>query len=331
MAMTPTQVDVAVVGSVNIDLVASVARLPIPGETVAAHLYAQFPGGKGSNQAVAAARLGRRVAFVGLTGDDAESSEVRAALVSRSVDVTYLRTEPGAPTGRALVVVDDAAENTIVVVGGANMCLAPAHIEAAGDVLRTARVVVAQLEIPVETVTAAARASTGIFVLNPAPARPLPAELMERVDVLVLNETEYEVLAGHPLPEDPHELGCRLAASGWRCTVVVTLGARGCLVWQGSGEVARVPAPVVPVVDTTGAGDTFIGALADALSRDEPPLTAARWAVHAASRSVGALGATTAMPDRADVLAAMQTVGDGASSPEPWVAPRSEEAAAEHR
>jgi ribokinase len=328
--MAPTQVDVAVVGSVNIDLVASVARLPLPGETVSADDFAQFPGGKGSNQAVAAARLGRRVAFVGLIGDDAEAREVRSALERGSVDVTHLRTEPGTPTGRALVVVDEAAENTIIVVGGANMRLTPAHVEAAGDVVRNARVVVAQLEVPVETVTAAARLSGGRFVLNPAPARQLPAELLERVDVLVLNETEYEVVAGDPLPDDPAELGSRLASSGWRCTVVVTLGARGCLVWDG-GEVSHVPAPVVPVVDTTGAGDTFIGALADALSRDEPPLTAARWAVHAASRSVGALGATTAMPDRAAVLAAMQSAGDGTSSAEPQGPLRSEEAPAEQR
>ncbi|WP_369134597.1 ribokinase [Modestobacter sp. I12A-02662] len=327
--MTPTQVDVAVVGSVNIDLVASVARLPLPGETVSADDFAQFPGGKGSNQAVAAARLGRRVAFVGLIGDDAEAGEVRAALERGSVDVTHLQVEPGTPTGRALVVVDEAAENTIIVVGGANMRLTPAHVEAAGDVVRGARVVVAQLEVPVETVTAAARLSGGRFLLNPAPARQLPAELLDLVDVLVLNETEYEVVAGHPLPEDPAELGSRLASSGWQCLVVVTLGARGCLVWDG-GEVASVPAPVVPVVDTTGAGDTFIGALADALSRDEPPLTAARWAVHAASRSVGALGATTAMPDRAAVLAAVRSAGDGGPT-EPEGSLLSEEAPAEQR
>lgn len=329
--MTPTQVDVAVVGSVNVDLVASVARLPHPGETVLASSLAQFPGGKGSNQAVAAARLGRRVAFVGLIGDDAEGGQVRAALESRSVDVTHLRTQQGAPTGRALVVVDDSAENTIVVVGGANMRLAPAHIEEAEEVLRAARVVVAQLEVPVETVTAAARLSPGTFLLNPAPAQALPAELVERVDVLVVNETEFEVVTGQPLPDDPAELGPRLTGAGWRCTVLVTLGARGCLVWAGGGAATHVPAPVVPVVDTTGAGDTFIGALADALSRDEPPLAAARWAVYAASRSVGALGATTAMPDRDDVLAAMHSASDGASSPEAWVAPRGEEAAAEHR
>lgn len=328
VAMTPTQVDVAVVGSVNIDLVASVPRLPLPGETVPAHSYAQFPGGKGSNQAVAAARLGRRVALVGLTGDDAESGEVRSALRNASVDLTHLATEAGVPTGRALVVVDEDAENTIVVVGGANMRLTPAHLEAAADLLRTARVVLAQLEVPLETVTAAARASEGTFVLNPAPAAPLPAELMQDVDVLVLNETEYEVVAGHPLPDQDGELATRLAASGWRCTVVVTLGARGCLVWEGD-DVVHVPAPVVPVVDTTGAGDTFTGALADALSREEPVLAAARWAVHAASRSVGALGATTAMPDRADVLAAMHGAGE---PPDPSRASRrQEEAPADHR
>ncbi len=309
--MAPMEVHVVVVGSTNVDLVASVARLPQPGETVPALSYDEFLGGKGSNQAIAAARLGRHVSFVGLVGDDREGAVVRAALRAETIDDAHLGTQAQVPTGRAIVLVDDAAENAIVVVGGANQSVTPAHVERASDVLRAASVVVAQLEIPVEAVTAAARAAAGTFVLNPAPARALPADLLDRVDVLVVNETEYEVVTGHPLPEEPAALGDQLRGLGLRCAVVVTLGARGALVWEGA-DVVHVPARLVPVVDTTGAGDTFIGALADALSRGEPPVAAARWAAHAASFAVGSLGATTGMPTRADVLAAMERSGDGA-------------------
>lgn len=308
--MTPTEVDVVIVGSANVDLVLSVAHLPRPGETVTALSSEQFPGGKGSNQAVAAARLGRAVSFVGLVGDDVEGSMARSALVAEHVDDTHLRTEAGIATGRAVVLVDQRAENSIVVVGGANDRLTPGHVEAAAETLGAASVVVAQLEIPLDTVTAAARLAGGTFVLNPAPAQVLPAELLALVDVLVVNETEYRVVTGHDLPDDTAELARQLHLLAVTCVVVVTLGSRGALVWEG-GEVEHLPAPVVPVVDTTGAGDTFIGALADAISRGDHPLDAVRWAVAAASFSVGALGATTGMPRRQDVIAASEHVRQG--------------------
>lgn len=300
--MSPERVDVAVVGSVNIDLVASVTRLPLPGETVHAVGYDQFVGGKGGNQAVAAARLGRRVVFVGLTGSDPEGDAVRNALAAEDVDLAHLGVARDASTGRAIVLVDDRAENSIVVVGGANAALTPDHLEPAADALTRAAVVVAQLEVPVETVTAAARRAAGTFVLNPAPARELPRELLELVDVLVVNETEYEVVLGAPVPADHADIPAHVASKGLACTVVLTLGSRGALLCTGE-EVHALPAPTVPVVDTTGAGDTFIGALADALSRGEDAITAARWAVHAASLSVGSLGATTGMPTREEVVA----------------------------
>jgi ribokinase len=327
--MTPEQVDVAVVGSVNIDLVASVARLPMPGETVPAVAYDQFLGGKGSNQAIAAARLGRSVAFVGLIGDDREGASVRTMLRAEHVDVAYLGTEPGVPTGRAIVLVDAAAENSIVVVSGANGLLSPRHIAAAADLLARASVVVSQLEIRMETVVAAAQAAAGTFVLNPAPAQPLGADLLALVDVLVVNEIEYEVVTGHPLPEDPAEVARELAALDLPGSVVVTIGSRGALVWEGAG-VTHVPAPVVSVVDTTGAGDTFIGALADALSRGEALLPAARWAVHAAAVSVGALGATTGMPGPAEVLASVGRTTDPVPAVPPGGRDRAEEAGAHH-
>ncbi|MBC7291534.1 MAG: ribokinase [Actinotalea sp.] len=315
--MTPARVDVAVVGSVNIDLVATVARLPLPGETVPALGFEQFFGGKGSNQAVAAARLGRRVAFVGLTGEDAEGGAVRAALGAEGVDVSHLGTTAEAGTGRAIVLVADDAENSIVVVGGANAVLGEEHLTGAAEVLEQAAVVVAQLEVPVETVLAAARLAGGTVVLNPAPARALPRELLEAVDVLVVNEVEYEVVLGRPLPTDLADVPADVAASGLRGTVVVTLGGRGAVLCDGGEVVAEAP-PVVPVVDTTGAGDTFIGALADALSRREPPRDALRWAVHAASLSVGALGATTGMPSSEQVAESIRTSGP-TSAPVPPV------------
>lgn len=302
----PQRTDVAVVGSVNIDLVATVDALPRPGETVLAVDYAQFLGGKGSNQAVAAARLGRAVAFVGLVGDDAEAGTVRERLAAEGVATAHLRTAEGVPTGRAVVLVDAAAENSIVVVPGANGRLSPEHVRAAEETLAGAAVVVTQLEVPVETVLEAARVCRGTFLLNPAPAPrgALPPELLEHVDVLVVNEIEYEAVTGRPLPDDSAELAAELASDpGLPPAVVVTAGERGALVWDG--ELTHVPAPVVDVVDTTGAGDTFIGALADALSREVPLVEAARWAVHAAAISVGSLGATTGMPGAEAVAASL--------------------------
>ena len=314
--MTPVQVEIAVVGSVNIDLVASVARLPLPGETVHALGFEQFVGGKGGNQAVAAARLGRHVTFVGLTGDDIEGQTVRAALAAEGVDLTHLGTTSTVGTGRAIVLVGQDAENSIVVVGGANAALDPAYLTQAAEVLTSAAVVVAQLEVPVETVLAAAHHAAGTFVLNPAPAQELPTELLSLVDVLVVNETEYAVVLGRPLPEDLTEVEDHVAALGLRCAVVVTLGGRGAALCH-RGEVVRVPTPSVPVVDTTGAGDTFIGALADALSRHEPAPEALRWAVHAASLSVGALGATTGMPTREQVAASIAATSGDVAAPVP--------------
>lgn len=299
--MVPKQTDVAVVGSANVDLVATVAALPRPGETVAAVDYTQFLGGKGSNQAVAAARLGRKVAFVGLVGEDAEAALVRESLDVEGVDTEHLRAAAGEPTGRAVVLVDAAAENSIVIVAGANGRLAPEHVRAAAATVSAASVVVTQLEVPVDTVLEAARTCRGRFILNPAPApdpdAPLPRELLDLVDVLVVNEIEYEAVTGRPLPDDPAALASELAAdAALPAALVITAGERGALVWDG--VLTEIPAPRVDVVDTTGAGDTFIGALADALSREVPLVEAARWAVHAAAISVGSLGATTGMPRR---------------------------------
>lgn len=292
--------EVVVVGSVNLDHVASVASLPAPGETVLARGYAEFSGGKGGNQAIAAARLGRRVGFVGRIGDDAAGTQIRSALAAEGVGIDQLKTLKAESTGRAFVIVDSDAENSIVVIGGANARLERAHVDEAAGVLQEAAVVVAQLEVPIEAVRAAAEHARGTFVFNPAPAQPLDSELLRLVDVLVVNEGEFLLVSGHPVSDDLTIMTETLRTSPLPGAVVVTLGGRGALVWSDN-VLTLVDAPVVDVVDTTGAGDTFVGALADALAREEPLLRAARWAVAAASISATSWGATTGMPDHAAV------------------------------
>lgn len=307
--MLRTRPEIIVVGSVNLDLVVTVPTLPRPGETVLARNHIEFPGGKGGNQAIAAARLGRRVAFVGRIGRDAAGDLVRDALIDEGVDVSELIPLADEATGRAFVLVDAHAENSIVVIAGANAGLRPDHIDEAAESLQQAAVVVAQLEVPVDAVRAAARHSRRLFILNPAPAQPLDDDLLRLVDVLVVNESEFEVVTGQPASDDQQAMEAVLDRSGLRGSVVVTLGAQGALVWH-AGKVTSVPAPSVRVVDTTGAGDTFVGALADALARGEALLDAARWAVSAASLSTESLGATTGMPESPDVLKLLATMTD---------------------
>lgn len=294
---------VAVIGSANLDLVVTTAALPRPGETVHATGYQEFPGGKGSNQAVAAARMGAAVSFVGAVGRDAAGDLLRAALEAEGVSVDGLAVI-AAPTGRALVMVDAGAENSIVIVGGANAEVGPDEVARASSTIDAAAVVVCQLEIPMDAVIAAAHACRGTFVLNPAPAQECDASLLALTDVLVVNEVEFECVLGRRLPDDLAEL-TGFPPPGVRGAVVVTLGGRGAAVWAGD-DVRLLTAPAVEVVDTTGAGDTFVGALAAEMARGAGVLDAARLAVVAGSLSVRALGATSGMPDRDSVLAAAQ-------------------------
>lgn len=303
--------EVVVVGSANVDLVASVTALPRPGETVLATSYAEYPGGKGANQAIAAARLGRQVAFIGRVGEDEQADLVRSALEKEGIDVERLLPLPDAATGRALIAVDGDAENSIVVVPGANAALRPENVMREQQILAAAAVVVAQLEVPLETVRAAASLTNGRFVFNPAPAVQLDAELLSLVDVLVVNEGEFAVVADAAVTDDLDALHGVLAKAELPCAVVITLGARGAVVWE-DGTLVSVSAPTVDVVDTTGAGDTFVGALADALVRGESLSSAASWAVAAASISTQSLGATTGMPvpeQVREVLAQLNAVG----------------------
>jgi ribokinase len=282
---------IALVGSINLDMVVGVDRHPVPGETVVGGDRRELPGGKGANQAVAAARLGATVRFVGRVGDDDAGRRLRDGLAAEQVDVVHVLVDPEAPTGMALIAVDGAGENTIVVSPGANARVSAADVEAASDVLAAGAVTLVQHEVPEAAVAAAIAGAGGAVVLNPAPARPIVAP----VDVLVPNRAELEALAGRA--GDPVELARGLDAAR---AVVVTLGAEGAVVVEGA-RVERVPAPTVDAVDTTGAGDAFCGALAQALDSGADLVEAARWAARAAAASVTRPGAQGGLPHRADL------------------------------
>lgn len=291
---------IVVVGSCNVDFMVPVAALPGPGETVLGRDHLRAPGGKGANQAVAAARLGSRVSFVGRMGEDELASTIWRSLEDAGVELTWLRPMPDVPSGIALITVADGGENTIAVSPGANSHVTPAYLEAANALLAASDVLLMQLEIPLESVIAAAKTAGGMVLLNPAPARELPAELLAEVDVLIPNRSELGVLAGQAEPTSVEE-AARLAKSlAGPKAVVVTLGSDGALV-VADGEVTHVPAIDVDAVDATGAGDAFCGALADALARGESLRDAASWAVRVAGISTTKRGAQTGMPSRSQV------------------------------
>jgi len=287
---------VVVVGSANMDLVATAPKLPVPGETVLGHGFTTVPGGKGANQAVAAARAGAEATLVGAVGDDAFGSALRQNLHDSGVEVALLRTVPG-PSGVALIAVDDAGENHIVVVPGANAALTDLRPEELAAI-RAADVLMAQLEVPLWTVAEAARVAhdAGVtVVLNAAPAQPLPAALLSTVDVLVVNEGEARVIAGasdRPVDE---------VLLAWVPRVVLTLGARGAAYADRNGRRQAVPAPSVAAVDTTAAGDAFAGALAVALAERREVADALRWACAAGAACVRTLGAASSLPTRAQI------------------------------
>lgn len=279
--------DVCVVGSTNLDLVATAAVLPGPGETVLGHDYAEHPGGKGLNQAVAAARAGASTVFVSAVGDDDAGTRLLGVMAADGIDTTHVAVRAGTPTGRALIGVSDASENFIIVVPGANATVAL-------DALPAARVVLAQLEVPLATVERAftlARAAGATTVLNPAPAQPLPASLLALCDVVVPNEHEAELLGG---VDTLFGLGAR--------AVVVTQGSQGATLHTADGATPIAPFAVVPV-DTTGAGDTFCGSLCARLAAGDELATALRFASAAAALSTTRAGAVPSIPTADEVHA----------------------------
>lgn len=293
-----SHLDVVVVGSVHQDLIVRVPSLPRPGETVLGRGHVRSPGGKGANQAVAARRLGARVALVGQVGDDPDGADLRRGFEAEGIDASGVGVHPTETTGLAVVAVDDRGENAIVVSPGASGALDVAAVRHAAPLLARAAVTLLQLEVPLEVVELAASLAGGTVVLNPAPARNLPRALLDHLDVLVPNRVELGHLAGASAPPgDLAEVERAAAALADHCAVVVTLGADGALVVAGR-EVEHVPPPAVDAVDTTGAGDALCGALAVGLAGGDKLLDAVRRAVRAAALSTTRPGAQPSLPTR---------------------------------
>ena len=296
--------EVVVVGSLNMDLIFRSPRLPDAGETLLGGRFDTAFGGKGANQAVAAARLGAHTAMVGRVGDDTFGPTLRQGLIEDDIDVTHVRTDETAATGVALILLEESGENRIVVASGANLQVTPADdVEAAGALIRSARLLLLQLEIPlaaVQRAAAIAREAGAQVLLNPAPAQPLPSDLLRNVDLLVPNQVEAAMLAELPPDTPPEEAAQALRAAG-AGKVLVTLGSDGALLVSNQG-VRRVPPFPTEVVDTTAAGDAFMGGLAAALIADRPLEEAVRWGNAAGSLACTKLGAQPSLPHREALL-----------------------------
>ncbi|MGW0332070.1 ribokinase [Streptomyces sp. NPDC003011] len=295
--------DLLVVGSANADLVIGVERRPGAGETVLGSDLAVHPGGKGANQAVAAARLGARTALLARVGDDAHGRLLLDAQRAAGVDTEGVLVG-GAPTGVALITVDPSGDNSIVVSPGANGRLTPQDVRAAEGLLRASRVVSAQLEIPLETVVEVVRslAPDSRFVLNPSPPRPLPSEVLAACDPLIVNEHEAKVILGDAAVGDRPEDWARVLLAKGPKSVVVTLGSQGSLVASAEGA-ERVAAVKVDAVDTTGAGDSFTAALAWKLGAGSSLAEAAGYAARVGAVAVTRRGAQESFPTAAEVEA----------------------------
>jgi ribokinase len=300
------QPHVCVVGSTNFDLTFRAVRLPKPGETLAGRGVQFGHGGKGGNQAVMAARLGARVTMIGKVGRDAFGEGALRNYREQGIDATHVLVDPERPTGVASIVVDDAGQNCILVVRGANLGLAPQDVRSAAAAIEGANVLLCQLEVPLETVQEAlriARAAKVTTILNPAPAVALPDEVLRLADLCVPNENEIELLIGQSAASLKEA-----AAAGWElqkrgpATVIVTLGERGAML-VGASSAEHVPAPRVEAVDSSGAGDAFIGALGVSLAEGVPLAEAVRRANVVAALSVTRPGTQASFPTRAEIAA----------------------------
>lgn len=314
---------IVVVGSSNTDMIIKLDRIPKPGETRLGGEFATAAGGKGANQAVAAARAGGAVTFVARVGQDMFGERAVAGLIQNGVNVDHVQFDK-CPSGVALIFVGEDGENSIAVGSGANAKLSPVDVRRAKSAFAAADVVMMQLETPLDTVQAAAdlaSASGALVILNPAPAQPLPDRLLKQISILTPNETEAELLTGIAVDDDA---SCGRAADvllgkGVK-TVVFTLGARGAFVASSTSK-QLVPGFKVEQVDTTAAGDAFNGALAVALAEGQPMLDAVRFANAAGALSVTRLGAQPSAPSRKEIEALLVddevvTVGDSLSRPE---------------
>lgn len=296
---------IVVVGSTNTDMVVKAARIPAPGETILGGRFLMNPGGKGANQAVAAARLGAEVVFIAKVGDDLFGREAKALFAKENICTDYVLTDPSEPSGVALIMVDAKGENCIAVASGANGTLMPEDIEGLEGVIAQSDLLLMQLETPLETVRYAADVAVNLgvpVILNPAPACELPSDLYDCLEVITPNESEAELLTNIKVTDEASaEAAARVLCDKGVLNVVITMGAKGAYVFDGEDGV-MVAAFKVEAVDTTAAGDVFNGALAVALTEELELEEAVRFASKAASISVTRMGAQASAPRREELV-----------------------------
>ncbi|MFC1923139.1 ribokinase [Chloroflexota bacterium] len=297
---------ISVVGSLNMDLVIRSPHIPQPGETIIGSDFQTIPGGKGANQAVAAARLGGEVSMVGRVGNDAFADVLLDNLTAAEVDTSFIQRDETAASGAAMIVVDDNGENIIVVASGANLQLSETDVERAEQVIAASDVLVLQLEVPLPVVTRAAQIAQAhqvAVVLNPAPARELPLELLELVDVLVPNESETALLTGLPIGSqvELEQAANKLLSSGIGY-VVITLGGRGAFLASPDYKSKNFEAFSIQPVDTTAAGDAFVAGLAVNYGAGKTLPDAIRWGNAAGAMAALRFGAQSSLPTRNEVL-----------------------------
>ena len=301
------QAKVVIVGSLNMDLVTRAPRLPRAGETLAGQSFVTVPGGKGANQAVAAARLGASVAMIGCVGDDAYGEQLRAALLAEGVDCQAVTPVSGESTGVALIVVDDSSQNAIVIVAVGNGHVTASVVDSFDALLCQAEVIICQLEVPLDTVGHVLKRGHELgktVILNPAPASgPLPAQWFAWIDYLIPNESEATALTGLPVDSTASaDAAATALLDAGVSKVIVTLGEQGAL-FASRSRSEHFPAPKVEPIDTTAAGDTFVGGFAAALADGKSESDAIRFGQVAAALSVTRSGAQPSIPTFAEVQA----------------------------
>ncbi len=294
--------NIVVIGSINVDMTVQVPHLPKAGETVIGGTFTQANGGKGANQAVAASRAGGEVTFIACVGDDALGAELTQYFQKEGICTDFIFKEKNVATGIALIMVDEKGTNSIAVASGANAKLGSPHIDQARQAILQADIVILQLEIPLETVIYAvdlAKQMGKKILLNPAPAQKLPKDLLSKIDILIPNEIEAEMLTGVRFEEGDRKTGELLLSFGVG-TVIITLGEKGCyLIDHQSAK--QIPAPKVKAIDTTAAGDIFCGTLAVGLAEHKTLVEAVRFAIAASALSVTRLGAQPSAPYRKEI------------------------------
>lgn len=296
---------IIVIGSCNTDMVIKADRLPIPGETVIGGTFFMNPGGKGANQAVAAARMGGNVTFISKTGNDVFGKQSLELYNNEGINTDYIFSDENSPSGIALITVDSHGENCIVVASGANGLLSPSDIESATKEIESADIILMQLEIPIETVEYAAELATRFnkkVILNPAPARALSDKLIKSTYIITPNESEAEILSGIKVSDwESAKKAAKVIHAKGANIVVITLGSKGSLIYENN-EFYHVEACKVDAVDTTAAGDTFSGTLCVGLSEGKSIIDAVKLATNACAVTVTRMGAQSAIPYRKELL-----------------------------